>query len=64
LELFCNWCTDKTVDCTRENLKGFIDKYFASIQAHDISGLPLATDVKFTENGVNLPQAGFLADRR
>lgn len=44
----------KQSDCTRENLKGFIDKYFVSIQAHDISGLPLATDVKFTENGVEL----------
>ncbi len=40
--------------CTRADLKGFIDKYFTSIKAHDLSGLPLASDVKFTENGVEL----------
>ncbi|MGD9161569.1 MAG: hypothetical protein PVG39_24360 [Desulfobacteraceae bacterium] len=40
--------------CTREELKGFVDKYFASINAHDLSGLPLAPDAKFTENGVEL----------
>ncbi len=38
--------------CTREALKGFIDKYFAALEAHDASGLPLASDVKYTENGV------------
>jgi hypothetical protein len=41
--------------CTREVLKGFIDKYFAALEAHDPSGLPLASDVKYTENGVELP---------
>ncbi|MBN1832867.1 MAG: hypothetical protein JW896_12235 [Deltaproteobacteria bacterium] len=41
--------------CTREALKGFIDKYFAALEAHDPSGLPLASDVKYTENGVELP---------
>ncbi len=41
-------------ECTRDDLKGFIDKYFASLKSHDISGLPLASDVKFTENGVEL----------
>ncbi len=45
---------------TRADLKGFIDKYFASIKAHDITGLPLAPNVKFTENGVELePGKGF-----
>ncbi|MBN2419862.1 MAG: hypothetical protein JXL81_10790 [Deltaproteobacteria bacterium] len=45
----------KKASCTREELKGFIDKYFASISAHDIKGLPLAQNVKFTENGVEMP---------
>jgi len=40
--------------CSRENLKGIVDKYFAAIQAHDPSGLPLASNVKYTENGKEL----------
>ena len=40
--------------CAREVLKGFIDKYFAALEAHDPSGLPLASNVKYTENGVEL----------
>jgi len=40
--------------CTRELLKGLTDKYFAALEAHDPSGLPLAAKVKFTENGVEL----------
>jgi len=40
--------------CSRENLKGLVDKYFAALEAHDPSGLPLASDVKYTENGVEL----------
>jgi hypothetical protein len=40
--------------CTREGLEGFIDKYFAALEAHDPSRLPLASDVKFTENGVEI----------
>jgi hypothetical protein len=40
--------------CTRDALKGFIDKYFAALEAHDPSGLPLAPNVKYTENGVEL----------
>jgi hypothetical protein len=38
--------------CSREALKGFIDKHFAALEAHDPSGLPLASYVKYTENGV------------
>jgi len=41
--------------CTREVLKGFIDKYFAALESRDPSGLPLSSDVKYTENGVELP---------
>jgi hypothetical protein len=38
--------------CSREDLMKITDKYFESIQAHSTSGLPLASTVKFTENGV------------
>ena len=39
--------------CTREDLTKITDKYFESIQEHKTSDLPLASTVKFTENGVN-----------
>jgi hypothetical protein len=38
--------------CTREALKDITEKYFAALEAHDPSGLPRASNVKFTENGV------------
>ncbi len=38
--------------CTREALSKITDQYFESIQAHNASVLPLASTVKFTENGV------------
>lgn len=38
-------------DCDRTCLNGFIDQYLAALVAHDPSRLPLARDVKFTENG-------------
>jgi hypothetical protein len=38
--------------CTREDLTKITDKYFESIQEHKASDLPLASTVKFTENGV------------
>jgi hypothetical protein len=38
--------------CARDNLKGIMDKYFASLAEHNPSSLPLASTVKFTENGV------------
>lgn len=37
--------------CTREWLKSTIDAYFKALAAHDPSGLPTASNVKFTENG-------------
>jgi hypothetical protein len=37
--------------CTRESLKSAIDAYFEALAAHDPSGLPIASNVKFTENG-------------
>jgi len=40
--------------CSRGDLKGIVDKYFAALQAHDPSGLALASNVKYTENGKEL----------
>src|SRR5262245_21195461 len=37
--------------CTRAALKAQVDAYFAALAKHDPSGLPLADDVKVTENG-------------
>ena len=39
-------------NCTREDLNKITDMYFESIQAHTTSGLPLASTVKYTENGI------------
>lgn len=38
-------------DCDRACLNGFVDQYLAALVAHDPARLPLARDVKFTENG-------------
>src|SRR5438477_5871506 len=40
--------------CDRACLEGFVDKYLDAIIAHDPKLLPLARNVKFTENGVRL----------
>src|SRR5690606_32731871 len=40
--------------CDRESLNATIDSYFAALAAHSANGLPIARDVKFTENGVAL----------
>jgi len=37
--------------CTRELLKATVDSYFKALAAHDVSTLPLADTLKFTENG-------------
>ena len=37
-------------ECTRELLDGLLDDYFAALAAGDPSTLPLAANVKFTEN--------------
>ncbi|HTU62842.1 MAG TPA: hypothetical protein VMF89_30490, partial [Polyangiales bacterium] len=37
--------------CTRALLQSQIDAYFTALAAHDPSSLPLADNVKFTENG-------------
>lgn len=38
-------------DCDRACLNGFVDQLIAAMVAHDSSTLPLARDVKYTENG-------------
>lgn len=39
-------------DCTRDTLSGMLDKYVESLATHSTANLPLASNVKFTENGV------------
>ena len=41
-------------ECTRENLKTITDKFFAALEAHNPSSLPLASNVKYTENGITV----------
>ena len=38
------------VDCNRACLEGLADQYLAALVAHDPKRLPLAEDVKYTEN--------------
>jgi hypothetical protein len=38
--------------CTRESLKAITDKFFTALEAHKPSSLPLASGVKYTENGI------------
>jgi hypothetical protein len=40
--------------CDRACLNGMVDQYLVAMVAHDSSRLPLAKDVKFTEDGVPL----------
>jgi len=37
--------------CTRESLKAMTDKFFAALEAHKPSSLPLASGARYTENG-------------
>jgi hypothetical protein len=43
------------VACNRACLEGFVDHYIEALVAHDPTKIPLATDVRFVENGVQLP---------
>jgi hypothetical protein len=47
-------CHDDQKPCTRESLTGFIDKYLEALVAHTPASLPLADDVRYTENGQTL----------
>ena len=42
------------VECDQACLESFADRYIDSMVKHDPSSIPLAEDVKFTENGVEL----------
>ena len=44
--------------CSRDLLKSTITAYFTALAAHDPSTLPLATSVKFTENGTTMTLSG------
>jgi hypothetical protein len=41
--------------CTREDLKGITDKFFTALEEHNPSGVPMASNVKYTENGIEVP---------
>jgi hypothetical protein len=41
-------------DCGRDCLKGMVDQFLAAIVAHDSSQAPIASDVRYTENGVEM----------
>jgi len=43
------------VDCQRDCLKRLLDDTLNAMASHDIGGLPLANQVKSTQNGVALP---------
>jgi hypothetical protein len=38
--------------CTRGTLKAITDKFFSALEAHNPSSLPLASGVRYTENGI------------
>ena len=40
--------------CERQCLIGFVDRYLDALAAHDPRSLPVARDVKYTENGATL----------
>lgn len=44
-----------STECDRACLSGFVTKYLQALVAHDPQRLPLAADVRFTENGVAVP---------
>jgi len=48
------WAQGGSGACDRACLEGLVDKYLDAAIAHDPKQLPLARDVKFTENGVRL----------
>ena len=45
---------DAAAGCAREDLVALVDDYFSSLEAHDAMLLPLAADVKITENAKSL----------
>jgi hypothetical protein len=43
------------VACNRECLAAFMNNYLSALMKHDATGLPVTRDLKYTENGVQLP---------
>jgi hypothetical protein len=43
-------------NCDRACLKGLVDQYLTALEKHDPASLPVASPVKFTENGEVLPR--------
>ena len=43
---------------TRESLKTITDKFFTALEAHKPFSLPLASGVKYTENGMQTTKGG------
>lgn len=41
--------------CTREGLKAITDNFFTALEAHKPSSVPLTPNVKYTENGIEIP---------
>ena len=49
-----SWAQSSSRACDRACLESLVDKYLDAVIAHDPKQLPLAKNVKFTENGVRL----------
>jgi len=47
--------TPRAASCNRACLEGWVDRYFAAVIADDPGAVPLAPNVRFTENGQVLP---------
>jgi hypothetical protein len=47
--------TGNTASCDRSCLIEFVDRYRSALLAHDATRLPLASDVRYTENTISLP---------
>ena len=41
--------------CKREGLKTITEKLFTTLEAHKPSSLPLASGLRYTENGIEVP---------
>ena len=42
-------------ECTRENLKGVTDNFLTALEAQNPSGVQLTSNVRYTENGIEVP---------
>ena len=46
--------TARAADCDRECLRGFVTQYLSAMVAHNPGSLPVAANLRFTEDGVTL----------